>query len=103
MLKGDKKSSKSKAKKEAATDIHDDFMPPQDAGGDAPLDETPPAKSTKNDKGALTVTLNKQFQAVRETLSSTTNAKKQPRQLRWALKTLAMAEEAAARAVTHAE
>jgi hypothetical protein len=65
--------------------------------------EAPVVKTKRNDKGTLVVILTAKFQEIRETLSTTTEAKKQPRQLRWALKQLAMAEEAANRAITHAE
>lgn len=62
-----------------------------------------PKKSGGINKGEYMALISGQFNDIRKTLSGTCEAKKQPRPLRWALKTLAMAEEAAVRAITHSD
>jgi hypothetical protein len=103
MAKAPKEPAKSKAKSDAPK-----VAKPKAAAPAAPQpvlvsDKAPEIKKAKIDRVAVTATLSKQFQAVRDTLTATNSGIKQPRQLRWALKSLAMAEEAAARAIQHSE
>lgn len=55
------------------------------------------------DKAKAYAALVEQFAGIRQTLLSTNAAKKQPRQLRYAISTLEMAEKAANRAIKHGE
>lgn len=107
MAKAPKKNEKPKASKEKraakikAVKTEAPGNAPENNEKAEPIKNEAPKKASN--KAALTAKLAVQFGAVRDTLTSTNSGLKQPRQLRWALKTLAMAEEAAARAVQHSE
>ena len=64
---------------------------------------TPEANPKRANKAALMNKINGQFNELAETLMTISQAKKMPRSLRWAFKTLDMARQSAERAVTHAE
>lgn len=65
----------------------------------APAPKTTKASKVAQDK--LNTNLEGQFAEIRKTLEGTTDARKQPRQLRWALRALDAAEDAAKRHVQH--
>jgi ATP-dependent Lon protease len=60
-----------------------------------------PVVKAATEKKATEKLLNEQFDAIKQTLLKTHEGKKQPRQLRWALKSLEAAEDAAQRHVKH--
>lgn len=102
--KKDAKSSASKPEKKAQKPTHNDNQEKVEAAEPAPtaaLEPQAPALNTR--KSEFTATLTEQFAAVRDTIKQISSAAKQPRKVRWALKTLAMAEEAAARAVLYSD
>lgn len=103
MVKDPKKADKPKVKTAApkvATPKEPKVATPQPV---LVSDNAPVIKKAKADKVAITATLDRQFNAIRDTLTGMNTGIKQPRQLRWALKSLAMAEDAAARAIQHSE
>lgn len=67
----------------------------------AVVDEVAANPAKKNNKSELILKLATLFKEARETLVSISDTKKQPRQLRFALQQIDMAERAAGRAITH--
>ncbi len=60
-----------------------------------------PEKKKTGEANSVTGSLADKFQSIREQLEATAKGKKQPRQLRWALKSLEAAEDAANRHIKH--
>lgn len=99
MATSKKKSDKPKASaKKTAPKKEEKTVEPEVKTKDKPE----PAKKAASKKEPVVVTLSRQFGDLRATLQGLSDGMvKAPRKLRWALKTLDMAEEAVARAVKH--
>lgn len=68
---------------------------------DAPAAPAKPATKAKGNKDGIHSVLDEQFGEIEKTLLATHSGPKQPRQLRWALKSLDAAKDAAKRHVLH--